>query len=108
MFALGVTWRKRSVDRGDLIRVNRELAAEPIAARRVELLLQAGRIAKVGADSLDRLCAERRRVQKTLSARELEGEGERPVAVPLPPRTERSAHRLGTPGQTCDPLAQRA
>ena len=43
MFALGLGRRKRSVDRSNLVGMNRELAAESVAARSVELVLQARR-----------------------------------------------------------------
>ena len=38
MFALGIGGRKRSVDRGDLVGVNGELAGEPVATRRFDVV----------------------------------------------------------------------
>ena len=61
MLALGVGRRKRGVDRGNLVRVNRKLAAESVAARGAELVLQPRRIAKVGTHPVDGLHAQSRR-----------------------------------------------
>src|SRR5262245_8302910 len=106
MLALGVGRRKRGVDRGNLIRVNGELAAEPIAARGVELVLQPHWIAKVGTHTIDGLYSERRRRQQAVSARELKGESQRARVVTLCQRAEGGAEILPTPREPGHPLAQ--
>src|SRR5262245_38654295 len=106
MLALGVGRRKRGVDRGNLIRVNCELAAEPVAARGVELVLQPHWIAKGGTHTIDGLYSERRRRQQAVSARELKGESQRARVVTLCQRAECGAEILPTPGEPGNSLAQ--
>src|SRR5215472_12159558 len=108
MLALGVGRRKRSVDRGNLIRVNGELAAESVAARGVELVLQSQWIAKVSTHTIDGLRPERRGRQQAVSARELKGESQRARVIALCQRSEGCAEILSTPGEPGDPLAQTA
>ena len=77
MLALGRRRCKRGVDRGNLVRVNCQLAAETVATSRVELALQPCRIAKIGTHAIDGLRDQRRRGEQALGARVLEGESQR-------------------------------
>src|SRR5579863_3542387 len=79
--------------------MDRQFAAEAIAARGGELLLQTAAVAQVGEYPIDCLYAERGGRQQATAARQLKGEGERAVGVAAAAGAEGRGEILRSPGE---------
>jgi hypothetical protein len=90
--------REHLVDDGDLRRVDRHLADEPVAARFLAFALEPSLVAEIDVDSVDRRHPGGGRAGKTKAARKLIGSKEVALRVAVGLGTELGRKVLRTPG----------
>src|SRR5690606_25475251 len=99
MIDLALARCERGVDNGDLIRMDRELAGEPVASRSSRFRPQAIEVAEVDEYGVDRLHAGRNCCEQAEIAREAIRGGQRAVRLARGGRANLGRQILRSPGE---------